>query len=238
LHNYHDLLYMQYVLSNWSQQFSAYELMLNERKQAYQRKLPAIKNSPYLKRLDVISRESKKLAEQIIQINKTQNPLLLASEDEQELLDELDSIKARLKRIGNKSDIETEVQKHKLLYGIVYWNIATDFKPRLWSATHTKHELDDALSKAYASKRSLDNAAKLGPKGFAGFDKKIDQQKRNLAALKQRLQNVLLQQENKIQGEAIAALQSRRHQIENYHIRASYSLTRLYDSIAKSKAGK
>ncbi len=42
---------------------------------------------------------------------------------------------------------------------------------------------------------------------------------------------MIIAQEKLIENKALISLQQRYHQIENYHIRARYSLARLYDKL-------
>ena len=61
--------------------------------------------------------------------------------------------------------------------------------------------------------------------------KEFQAKKEKLDALLKRVTQILSFQEKQIEKQALTSLQQRYHQIENYHIRARYSLARLYDRL-------
>jgi len=76
------------------------------------------------------------------------------------------------------------------------------------------------------------------PGQFANFARKINAGQSQLNSLGKRLGREISLQEDHINGMAITALRKQKHKLENYQIRASYSLTRLYDSLAKLEKKK
>ena len=234
LENYQDLLYLQYVLSRWQRDLPAYSLMLQERRRAYQQKLPEISRDTRLHKLQQLETQRNKLAKQVADIEASQDVLALATDDELEQLAQLDGVKQQLQRLAGKQDI-TELQtRYQLLHGLLYWQIADDAVPREWQVRYELKELDTALAEARAANASLKNAWQQAPATFEGYAQRIKGQSSRINTLQRKVEAAIRQQENQIQVIARRALQQQRQRIESYLVRARFAQARLYDSMARA----
>ena len=111
------------------------------------------------------------------------------------------------------------------------WDISTDFAPRYWKVKKQLNQLNKAIGKATNSLNSLKISSRNAPRAFDGFEKRIRNKEKKLQVLFNKIKGVLHYQEKHIEKQALKSLRQRYHQIENYHIRARYSLARLYDSL-------
>ena len=234
LENYQDLLYLQYVLSRWQRDLPAYSLMLQERRRAYQQKLPEISRDTRLRKLQQLEAQRNKLAEQVTAIEANQDPLALANDDELEQLAQLQRVKQQLKRVANKQDIAELQERYQLLHGLLYWQIADDSVPREWQLKKGLKQLDAALAEARATNTSLKNAWNQAPATFEGYAQRIKGQSSRIRNLQRKVDTALQQQENQIQAIARQALQQQRRRIESYLVRARFAQARLYDSMARA----
>lgn len=231
LKTYRDLLHMKNILVHWEQQIPAYELMLNEREKAYLSRLPEIQSFHKNTRQSELEARYKELRDKFKQLNKQSDTLALANEQEISLLERLDKIKHILDKLP-ATDMRKQREQYRLFSGLVYWQITTDFTPRYWQI---KKELN-LIKKAFIEldnrkKASIDILLKT-PKYFSNFADRIKDKHTRILTLSRRIENAIGSQENLINRIATDNLQRQKHQLEDFHIRASYSLTRLYDSLA------
>ena len=234
LKNYQDLLYLDYVLSRWQRDLPAYSLMLQERRRAYQQKLPEVTRDTRLRKLQQLETQRNKLANQVARIEKNQDVLALASEDELEQLTQLKAVKQRLQDVSKKQDVAELRERYELVNGLLYWQIADDYVPREWQLKKDLQELDTALTKAQAANASLKNAWNQAPAGFEGYAARIKKQDSRIKTLQVKVEAALRQQEQQIQAIARQALNQQRRRIESYLVRARFAQARLYDSMAKA----
>ena len=234
LKNYQDLLYLDYVLNRWQRSLPAYSLMLQERRRAYQQKLPEVTRDTRLKKLQQLEAQRNKLANQVVHIEKNQDVLALASEDELEQLAQLEAVKRNLQRAGKKQDIADLRQRYEILYGLLYWQIADDYVPREWQLKKGIKELDTALAEAQAANTSLKNAWNQAPASFEGYAGRINKQNSRIKTLQVKVQTALRKQEAQIQAIARQALDQQRRRIESYLVRARFEQARLYDNMARA----
>jgi hypothetical protein len=234
LKNYQDLLYLDYVLSRWQRDLPAYSLMLQERRRAYQQKLPEVTRDTRLKKLQQLETQRNKLANRVARVEKNQNIFALASEDELEQLTQLISVKQRLQDVGKKQDVTELRERFELLYGLLYWQIADDYVPREWQLKKGLKELDAALAEAQAANISLKNAWNQAPESFEGYARRINKQNSRTKTLQVKVKAALQKQEAQIQAIARQALNQQRRRIESYLVRARFAQARLYDNMART----
>lgn len=228
---YRDLIYMKNILAHWKNQIPAYQLMLNERERAYLSRVPQIKSFYKNTRQSELAARFKELTAKFEQINKQHDVLALASEQESSLLSRLEKIKSILDKLP-ATELKKQRKQYQLFSGIIYWQIATDFTPRHWQIKKELGLIQKAFNELEERKKSSFQTLVKTPKYFASFDTRIKRKRTQILKLEKKIEKAIRNQENLIKRLAIDDLQQQKHQIENYHIRASYSLTRLYDSLA------
>jgi len=236
--NYQSLLYLKYVLEHWATQLPSYELMLSERSKAYFTRLPRVASDERLRKITEIQQKRDELARTLAEIEKNENGAGLATEDEEEQLTILSNVKRKLGRLSQAEDMSDEQEKFKLLNGILYYKLQSEFKPRLWEAKKSLRELDLSLAQTKKTKRNLVRAANNAPKYFASYGKKITWSKQRIQNLLSRLGSAIHQQERYIQQLALYNLTQRRRYLENYHVRARFGIARLFDSLVIEKDKK
>ncbi|MDH5409508.1 MAG: tetratricopeptide repeat protein, partial [Gammaproteobacteria bacterium] len=111
LKNYRDLLYMQNMLHYWKNQIPAYNLMLEERKKAYQDKLGTARRSLKQAERKNLTGQYHALTQKLEQINRDHDVLALATEKEKELLSIIATAK---KRVAKMPADEVNAQKNRL----------------------------------------------------------------------------------------------------------------------------
>ena len=234
LKNYQDLIYLQYVLNRWQQNLPAYNLMLQERRRAYQQKLPEITRDTRLQKLKQLEVQRNRLANEVARIEKNQDVFALATEDELDQLAQLKDVKSNLQNVGRKQDVAELRERFELVNGLLYWQIADDYVPRQWQLKKGLKELDTALAEARAANASLKHAWQKAPAAFEGYAARINKQNARIRKLQVKVDSALRQQEKRIQIIARQSLDQQRRRVESYLVRARFAQARLYDSLARA----
>ncbi|MFK5914065.1 MAG: hypothetical protein QM484_06805 [Woeseiaceae bacterium] len=229
--NYLDLIYIKKNLKKWKQQFSAYNLMLKERAAYYAKQLKVTRNDARLNKIKRLKQQRDKLTLKVNNIKQQQQIEDIATEDEIDILNSLKKVGSSLKHLSKKDDYSEEQEKYKLYKGLMLWEIATDYTPRYWKIRNELNLVNKALSKTEKQLQSLVLSSKKAPLSFSGYKQRIKDKEKTLNRLIKKVNTIIRSQEKSIEQKAIASLQQRYHQIENYHTRANYSLARLYDRL-------
>jgi len=227
--NYLDLIFLRQNLQQWKNQFSAYNLMLSERQKHYSKQKYTTLNDSRLKLVKKMEQKRGQLAASLQRIEQQHDIFALATEEEKDSLSSLSKIKRALSSKKDNPSQTEERNKYNFLYGLLLWDISTDYTPRYWKAKNELNKLNEALEVSNRRLQSLKSSAASAPLSFSGYAAKITAKEKQLNRLLDKITKILTSQEKLIETQAMSSLQKRYHQIENYHTRASYSLARLYD---------
>lgn len=231
LKTYRDLLYMKNILVHWDSQMPAYKLMLNERTKAYRARVPLIKSFYKSAREPRLKAQYDTLNKRFKNISNTHDIYALANANELSLLNKLKDIEAIINKYPNE-ELEKQREQLRLFKGLIYWQIADNYAARYWQIKKKMIQIKRAFVELDNKKKASVQKLHDMPKHFVDFQRRIKLKQTEIQRLSARIDRRIKKQENLITRLSIDDLKRQRHQIENYHIRASYSLTRLYDSLA------
>ena len=231
INRYRQLIDISATLNHWQFNLPTLALMLKERRQAFQKKRPLLELSSNFENLEALKKSRNRFAKQLNQIENTSDHLALATVKEREQLQRLSRVSKTLDNIGDRSDSSDGKDMHRLLYGLLDWQIGTSYAPRLWAAQKQLKSLDRALSIATTRADSLRQVNSNSLQTFDDFDFRIKTQKSKISGLIQRVADLLERQEKHINRIAIAAINAQKQHIVQLRLNARYSLARLYDSM-------
>ena len=236
--NLRDLLFLQKVLDRWSNQFPAYELMLEERQRRYQSKLPEIKNDVRINKIDELTASKQHFTKELTRIEKQHDILALATQKERKIIKKLANVELALENLKNKQDLKDQRHKFHILKGMIIWKLSREYIPRLWKAEKQLKLVEAALNKTKTATRSIKQVWHSAPTRFAGFSEKIIEKKTRITRLKNQLKHLLGQQQRFLVLMAMRELNNKQRALKNYHARARFSVARLYDKIALTSSSK
>jgi lipopolysaccharide biosynthesis regulator YciM len=235
LRNHKELLEINNTLSQWKKNLPVLELMLVERRRSFKNKRPQVEKASDFKQLKYLQQQANTLAEEVNRIKQSQDDLALANEDEVDYLEQLEEISDLLSRLEGQRDLSEENEKYRILYGLLYWDISTDFPRRYWQLSQQLQLLDSALIQAETSARSLQQAATVYPQKLADFSQRIAGQDSEIQRQQAKVSQLIDQQEQLINQLVIQAIDGRKQQLVQLRLSARYSLTRVYDELSKQQ---
>ena len=110
-----------------------------------------------------------------------------------------------------------------------------DYSPRRWQVQKGLQQIHQALRTLEQQNSSIENTLTKTPNHFSAYKTAITQKQEKITALNKRLDRLIKSQEVQFTDMAQAVLAAQKKKVEKYQIRASYALTRLYDSLAKAE---
>lgn len=236
MQNYKELLEMRRSLSRWKESLPVLELMLAERSKSFESKRPLVAQAADYKQLEIMQQQVRTLAEDVQRIKNSGHDLALANEDEADYLEQLEQLEILFTKMEGQRDLSEEKEKHRLLYGLIYWDVSTDYPRRFWRLSHQLQLLESALEKTEASARSLRQAASLNEKKLADFNQRIIGQDSEIKNQQSKVAVLISRQEELINRLAIQAIEKRKKQLVQLRLNARYSLARVHDEISKQQA--
>ncbi len=236
IREYRELLAMYSILSDWQNTIPVLELMLTERRLSFENKRPRIEKSTRFDELKQIQLQRDELADRVIKIEQNEKYLDLANADEGASLAKLEKVKLVMEKYSGEQDFSVEQDKHRFLYGLLYWQIRTEFPRRFWLLKRELELLDRELKKAAKASQSLSQAAAQNDVRLGELKERIVGQNEIISQQLKKTGVLIDKQEQHINRLAIATIESQKRHIAQLRLNARYSFTRLYDELSSTEA--
>jgi hypothetical protein len=238
LKNYRDLGYLGGTLTRWNQSMDAFGAMIDTRERAYADRLPRAdallaSNAPakfLAARAAVDSR--------LTSIETGDDIAALGTSAEQKQWAKLRQLEAALAgAAGADSEaMKIERDKLKLMKGVLYWRLDSEFKQRDYSQRRALRALDAALNEAQNRWARVQRARGSVPTNTGEFATRIAALAARIAQLQQSLLDSAQQQNVFLQHLAQNELLAQKERLAAYQVQARFSLADIYDRASSGAA--
>lgn len=229
LKNYRDLQALQDNLERWADSIAAYDDMLDGRETRFAVHRPAAVAALETSPVGELEARRDRLATTLARSETTEDPFTLASGEELGQWRRLESIRTRLGGLPATGDVDALVQKQRLLQGMLYWQMAEDYKPRLWQAKQQLAEVDTHLVAAHQARERLREAGLDTPVGFEKLAQRIASYKQRLLDLQARTLQVRLAQGAYLDHLAVEELERQKQRVATYLVQARFAMAQTHD---------
>ena len=235
IRRYQQLLDIRNSLRYWGNNFPALELVLAERRKAFAAKLPKLQQTSSFATLADLRRQRDAFAARVGAIEAGEDHAALAEPAEQEHLERLGRVAAGLDKIAGQRNTAYQRDMHRLLAGLVHYELATDFPVRLWRAKKQLIALDRALDESQRRAADLRRIAGRGEREFDAFERRIEGQEARIARLRGNVTALLERQERQINRLAIDAIEQQQRHVAQLRLNARFEMAKLYDRLAETQ---
>jgi len=230
--NLQDLLYLKENLDYWSTAMPAYNNMLDLRRSAYEERLPELLPDDGAAKLANLTDEADLYKEEMTRIERENDLKSLADDKERKMIARLDRIKTFLvANKGNVSPAEAKKleEKYRIYAGLLEWDIGSTIMPRRWKIKRSLRELDKSIALAKKRATIMLHAKNIAPRGFEGYELRINKHKRQISTLSERVDNLYVSQRKVMEQLIIDELAALQRQLEGYLDQARFALARMQD---------
>ena len=114
------------------------------RRLAYASRLPELQKNVERINSNNLQSTRNQYENEIKRILLTDDLLAMATNTEKKHLQKLEQVKTRIDKLSTQRSMDTAEDKHRLLLGVIKWDIASQFGPRSWSLKKELKQLDEA----------------------------------------------------------------------------------------------
>ena len=228
---YQELLDLRNSLHYWGTSFPALELMLEERRRAFEQQLPRLQQSTEIEQLELKRAQRDELARRLNAIDANQNYEAYATPEEQEQLERLQRVTRSIEKVGGQRNTSYQQDMLRLLSGLLQYELETDYPARRWKARQQLVHLDRALAEFAYRVNSLGQITERTELNFSFFQQRIDGQSDRIRNLRDRVDQLLLLQEQHINNLAIAEIRRQQQHLVQLRLNARFELAKLYDKL-------
>ena len=241
LKSYRDLRFFHGHLLHWQDNMASYDEMLNVRRTAFERRLPQVIKA-IQQQADIDAKERyQKMLEELDDIELNDQPIRLATPEEQAFLVRLKSVEQRIGRLdGQMPDFRLQAfrENQRFLSGVVHWRIASNFKPRAYVVRQHLKTLNRQIERAEQRRESLAYVKDRAPEEFAAFGQRTTNLRERIRKLIADITQAQNDQAGAIHALAISRLQQQRKRLEAYKTQAQFGAAQVYDIAISSDANK
>ena len=233
--NYQDALAMQDNLGQWADNMEVYESMLSARQLRFEQHRPAAMRALESDLPGKLKQRHAELENAVAAIESGYTPTGLAQSQEAHQWQELEIIGERLDQLPIDKELNRLREKQKWLQGILYWQFASEFKPRLWQVKRELEAVASLIKESERSAEALHQADYASSTEFMSFRRRIQQQRISIDELTGRTQETRISQGRRVEDLAVAQLEKQKNRLDSYLIQARFALAQTYDNALSSQ---
>jgi tetratricopeptide (TPR) repeat protein len=230
LKNYRDLRFLVRNLDDWARTTQVFDDMVATRRQAYAERLPRVLAGERALQFERARALHRRHQDELARIERDGDAAALANDKELDLLARLARTRDGVDRSGDPAMQE----KHRLLSGLLAWDLAAQAPARLRAAQKNLTETARVLEEADGHRQALAQAQVEVPGSFAGYTARIEAERVRIGRLRGDIQRAAVDQEQHLATLAIDELTRRREQIASYIVQARFAVAQIHDQAVRA----
>jgi len=231
LKDYRDLGYLSGLLHHWLDNIDLYHGMVDARRQAYRQRTPGIRARLKKQEARTLQKRWQHYQALVDAADRNTDPLRLATGKEKQQWALLKKVRRKLDALPAESRYDKLRTRADWLYGVLYWQLNSDYKIRLWNTRRQLRELEPQIRDTLKKHQQLNAALEQVKAGFEGYNKRIEALRGRILALLPHIQAARHQNGQQLQQLALDELEVRKQRLLSYRSQAHYALARSYDRL-------
>jgi len=223
---------MQGTLRHWDDSMDAFAAMTETRARAYAERLPrtdALLQTDAPLRL----REARaRVGSNLDAIETTADVVALGSPKERAQWARVERLQEQLASLPAGEELDQARDKLRLIRGALYWQLDAEFKARSYEERRSLRELDAALEELQNRWVRVQQARATVPSDTDEFSARIAALAARVQTVRSRLADASQQQNQYLEGVAVAELRAQQQRLDSYALQARFALAGIYDRAA------
>jgi hypothetical protein len=227
--NFRDLQFLAKNLSDWQENLGVYGDMLDNRRNAYAKRLPEVRAKAGAVDIDGLQKRRDAVVAEIDKVEQDRDAAAFADAKQRELLERLESVQATLKALAGDAALATQRERARLAAGALTWEMARQLPGRAWEAKKQVRIIDNNLEQVRARDAAIAQAQRDEPARQQKFAERIAELDARLRGLVPRVAALSREQQGQVQELAVAELERQKDRLAIYATQARYAVAQLYD---------
>ena len=232
LRNVRDLAALSANLDEWQSKLAAFEDMVNTRRMAHGQREARVAAGLDQAGIDGLQARRDELAARLERVARSRDVVGLATTAELDRWQRLEALGAN-PVLANEAAGDAG-ERHRLLKGVLSWDLDRDYQYRLWQQQRNLAQLDVLLEKAQDAHASGLSARRDTPAELERFAARITALAPRIGNMQAALARDRAFEEQRLQAMAIDALGEQRERLLSYRVQAQFALATIYDRAASA----
>ena len=227
--NYRDLQFLAKNLQDWQDNLGVYGDMLDNRRQAYAKRLPDVRAKAGGIDIEAMRKRRDEVAGELERVVREADHRAFADMRERGLMDRLASVGSALEAADGDASLAPARERARLAAGALTWQLAQQFPARAWEAKKALTAIDANLAEARDRDAALAQAQREEPLRQERFAGRIVELDRRIRGLIPKVAALSREQQGQVQELAVAELERQKERLAIYATQARYAVAQLYD---------
>ncbi|WP_341888349.1 hypothetical protein [Variovorax sp. YR752] len=236
--NWRDLRFLSSNLKDWEDKLGIFGDMLDNRRQAYAQRLPAVQAQARQVNLAALQQRRDEVTGEVERAVREQDAAAFANERDRELMETIQVVQEGLKSLGSDADAERARQRARLVSGAMTWRLAQEYPARSWEAQKDLKTIDTELAQAREREAAVAKAQVEEPARHEAFAKRIAELAARIKALTPQVASLSGDQQKEVQELAVAELGRQKERLAVYSQQARFAVAQMYDRAASESPRK
>ncbi|MEO8058656.1 MAG: hypothetical protein ABI671_10045 [Burkholderiales bacterium] len=232
--NYRDLRFLTRNLEYWKDSLGVFDDMLTNRRQAYAERLPKILSQANASGLAAMQQRGEAVIKEVARVAAESDSAALADAQQRDFMGRIASARATAALPGAEVDAPSVQERLRRASGALTWQMAQQYPARLWDATKAVTVIQTQLAEAAQHDAALVQAQRDEPARFERFAVRIKELDTRIQALIPRVAALSHDQEQAVQGLAVAELERQKERLVVYATQARFAVAQIYDRASAS----
>ena len=232
--NYRDLRFLTRNLEYWKDSLGVFDDILTNRRQAYAERLPKIISQANASGLAAMQQRGEAVIKEVARVAAESDSAALADTQQRDFMQRIASARATAALPGAEVDAPSVQERLRRASGALTWQMAQQYPARLWDATKAVTVIQTQLAEAAQHDAALVQAQRDEPARFERFAVRIKELDARIQALIPRVAGLSRDQEQAVQGLAVAELERQKERLAVYATQARFAVAQIYDRASGS----
>jgi hypothetical protein len=235
--NYRDLLFLARNLQQWQESLAVLRDMLANRRQAFDTRLPQVREKERALNLTGFERLYDELRAELDRVEREADVAAFATQRERDLQLRLARVKEALERAGSDPELAQVRERYRRAAGALLWQQNDQFAVRLWNARKGMQEMQRNLVQAQQRDVAIAAAERDEPARLDAFAGRIDALAARVDLMVPRVAALTQEQQAAVQELVVAELVRQKERLAEYGTQARFAVAQIYDRASSAKEG-
>ena len=238
--NLRDLQFLHGNLQQWQDSLGTYSDMLDNRRRAFEAKLPAVRANTSAADIAALAARREALVAELARVQAEGDAGAFANERERGLLRRIEQSRNTLAATAGQpdfGDLSEAAERLRRAAGALAWQLTQDMSARSWEAQKAMRGTEAGLAQARERDAALARAQQDEPARHARFALRIAQLSQQLYALRPGVVLAALQVQAQLQDIAVAELEQQQERLAVYAAQARLAIAQLFDRAQFARRG-
>jgi hypothetical protein len=234
LKNYRDMAFLGSTLARWDENMIVYNDMIEAREKAYAERIPKVDALLASDAVGAMAERRETIEGRFNEIVGSEDVAALGTPTQRDQWRRVERIEAAIAADPANAQLAGMQEKLHLIRGVLFWDLRSSYRDRLYAERRELKDLDKALAEANNRWLRVQQARQIAPTTTGDFAARIASLQARMSALRASLAKESTAQVDLLGQIAIDELQAQQQRIKDYEIQARFALATIYDRASEA----